>query len=98
MGTIWNTPNGDWAVCDGDGPTGVKGYIAQRPQGWIIIGNEAAGLFLDQETAASRILGERIQGTSEYTIERNGITNIVRTYPGVIERLKKNGWRPLGKL
>ena len=85
-------------MCDGAGPTGVKGYIARRPNGWMIIGDEAAGVFLDQETAATRVLGQQIEGTSEYTVERNGITNIVRTYPEVVEMLERDGWRVVAKL
>jgi hypothetical protein len=52
----------------------------------------------DQESAAARVLGEKFQDTSEYTIQRDGITNIVRTYPEVFKGLEQAGWTLIAKL
>jgi hypothetical protein len=65
----------------------------ETPQGWVIVGQEDGAKFLDVETAASHILGEQIKDTIDYKIERNGIVNVVRTYPEIIERTS----RPVGE-
>jgi hypothetical protein len=90
--SFWKTPEGDWAICDGARPIGVKGYVRQTPEGWHISNDQSGAVFLDIESAASRILDIAINGTSEYTVSKDGEVRVVRTYPEVLERLKREGW------
>jgi hypothetical protein len=92
MMSFWKTPDDDWAVCDGPGPTGVKGYIERSQDGYRIRGDESCVKFMDLESAGSRILDVPVNGTSEYMVSKDTETRIVRTYPDSLELLKRDGW------
>lgn len=93
--SLWSTPNGDFAVCDGPGPTGVMGYIVQLPNGggWIIKDDKLNRRFLDDQSAAATVLNKPFpEGLLSYLVKRGGEQRTVLTYPDVIEKIKAGGW------
>lgn len=91
---LWFT-NGDYAVCDGPGPTNVVGYISEVPNGggWIIKGDKLNRRFLNPESAAASVLDKPFPtDLLSYQIKRGGDERTVLTYPDVIETIKADGW------
>jgi hypothetical protein len=105
--TLWFTPSGEWAVCDGPGPLNVAGYLVEVAGGaWAIKDDPNHTHFLDQRSAAAAVLGKPLpEDLRYYKLKRGGETGVVLTYPDVIDRTLADGaWtllasaRTLGKL
>jgi hypothetical protein len=93
--TLWMTKDGDYAVCDGPGPTNVAGYIIELPKGggWIIKNDPLNRRFLNPESAAASVLDKPFPtDLLSYLLKRGGEERTVLTYPDVIERIKAEGW------
>jgi len=52
--SLWKTPDGSWAVCEGPGPTGVKGYVEFR-NGWRIVPDTSGTVYMNAESAAAKV-------------------------------------------
>lgn len=90
--SLWAAKDGSWAVCQGHGPTGIKGYIYRDGPVWRVKGVDKA-VYLDEESAASAVLGEAFVSNGEFSVERSGETGIVRATTDVINELRADGWR-----
>lgn len=93
--TLWFTKDGEYAVCDGPGPTEVAGYVIQLPKGggWVIKDDPLNRRFLDYQSAAASILNTALpEELLSYLIKRGGEQRTVLTYPDVIETIKGDGW------
>ena len=89
--SLWATENENWAVCDGHGPNGAKGYIRRDGPVWRVQGDEKT-IYLDQESAASAVLGEPFVAGGEFTVTREKVKAVVRATEAVINELRANGW------
>lgn len=92
---LWFTKDGEYAVCDGPGPTDVAGYIIQLPKGggWCIKGDPLNRRFLDYQSAAASVLNKPFPDELlSYLIRRGGDERTVLTYPDVIDTIKADGW------
>jgi hypothetical protein len=94
MMSLWVNEHGEWAVCDGPGPTEVAGYLVEAAGGgWAIKGDPLHRRFLDQESAAATVLGKPLPDDLRYySLKRGDETGIVLTYSDVIERILAGGW------
>jgi hypothetical protein len=93
--TLWFTQDGEYAVCDGPGPTNVAGYIIELPKGggWIIKGDRLNRRFLDHQSAAASVLNRPLpKDLLSYLVKRGGEERTVLTYPDVIEHIRADGW------
>jgi hypothetical protein len=78
--SLWTVSENRWAVCDGPGPDGIKGYVTFRDHEYWAEGQPAGNLTL--ETAAGRIIGRPLEPGRElidYIIQRGDETRTVRT-------------------
>ena len=92
--TLWFT-NGEYAVCDGAGPTNVVGYISEVPNGggWIIKDDQLNRRFLDRQSAAASVLNKPFpDDLLSYLIKRGREERTVLTYPDVIDTITADGW------
>jgi hypothetical protein len=93
--TLWFTKDGEYAVCDGPGPTGVAGYIIQLPKGggWVMKDDPLGRRFLDYQSAAATVLNKPLPADLlSYMIKRGSDERTVLAYPDVIETIKADGW------
>ena len=90
--SLWKTPDGSWAVCEGPGPTGVKGYVEFR-NGWHIVPDSSGTVYMNIESAAAEVLEATVPETDEYLVSKDGELRSVRTYPDNILFLTSQGWK-----
>jgi len=90
--SLWKTPDGSWAVCEGPGPTGVKGYVEFK-DGWRIVPDTSGTVYMNPESAAAKVLGVNVPETDEYILSKDGELRSVRTYPDNIVSLTDQGWK-----
>ena len=89
--SLWAAENGDWAVCEGPGPQAISGYIYRDGPVWRVRGDTRT-IYLDQESAASAVLGESFQPCGEFTVSRGPVKAIVRAPEAVVNQLRAEGW------
>jgi hypothetical protein len=89
--SLWATNNENWAVCEGHGPKGIKGYIFREGPVWRVRG-DLRTIYLDQESAASAVLGDLFVPCGEFRVSRAKVNAIVRATEAVINELRADGW------
>ena len=82
MMSLWVNEHGEWAVCDGPGPTEVAGYLVEAAGGgWAIKGDPLHRRFLDQESAAATELGQPLP---KFPYEPLGVCPVLKAHHKII--------------
>jgi hypothetical protein len=96
-GSLWRTTQNEWAVCEGDGPLCVAGYLQETARGWAIKDDPQNRIFLNSASAATVLSRGFPDGVRYYLLGTPDGNRTVLTYPDVLERIvAAEGWTLIG--